>query len=453
MVNNVWYERKRLGSKTMIQKLILGILLSAMSMMTMADKVVEMDLGEIKIMSVGEVERVAVGNAKILSTSLLNNGQMLIIAESGGLTTLHIWYANGKEGDMEFHVREEDLKEVERLNTIEERAEEVRQLLSDIDDLTVRVIGGHIVLTGEMDERYEGPITTVKGTYTEVMDLTRRSKLDLPDDKMVLMDVKVTQFNRSYVENLGIQWDQLISGPSAGLALDGVNNRTFRGAAGLAPSFETNLPFRMTPAAGYFGIAAEITSRINLAVNDGQALILSQPKLAARSGGEATFLSGGEVPVVTTSNNGTNVEYKEFGISLTIKPEIDRNKVVHANVDVQVTSLGPDGAGGNPTFISKKTTADVSLKEKETLVLSGLIDENLQRSVHKLKGFAEIPILGVFFRNNTEDLDRKELVIFVTPTIHDQSSDFNGDYLNRQKEQVEKFFDYLGDSKGLDILD
>lgn len=434
-------------------KTLLILLLGWFACTCSAQQLVELDVGEIKIIQVGAVERVAVGNSNVISTSLLKTGQLLAIAEKEGITTLHIWLKNGKETDMEVQVGKKDVMKMRHEQGIGERADEVRQLVADIPGISVRIVGQHIVLTGLIDKTYEDNVNTIKGAFKEVMDLTRKQELDLPSEKMVLMDVIISQFSKDYIEKLGIDWDRVIAGPSAALGFDAVSNDTFRATEGAKISFADKLPVQNTPVAGFFGIASEITSRINFAVDNGYGLILAQPKLAARSGGKAHFLSGGEVPLVSTSVNGSTVEYKEFGISLNVEPTIDSHDLIHAKVETEITAITGSGAGGNPIFDSKKTDADLSLREGETIVISGLIDDNLRESVTKVKGLGEIPILGAFFRNNDVSASRKELVIFVTPSIHNSNSVKNRELLKMQKNDIKQFRKSAKNPHVLDILD
>ncbi len=434
-------------------RVLTGLFLGWLALACHAADVVEMDVGEIKILDVKPVERVAVGNAGVISTSLLNNGQLLAIAEKVGVSTLHIWYKNGEEADMEIQVGTKDVMKLRQERGITQRAEEVRDLLSDIPGVSVRVVGKHIVLSGLVDKSYEDVINTVRGAFTEILDLTRKEELNLPSEKMVLMDVIISQFSKDYIEKLGIDWDRVVAGPSAAVAYDAKGNDIFRAATGAAVSFSSALPTHMDPAQGYFGIVSEITSRINFAVDQGYGLILAQPKLAARSGGAAHFLSGGEVPLVSTSVNGSTVEYKEFGISLDVEPTIDHNDLIHAKVETEVTAITGSGAGGNPIFDSKKTSADLSLREGETIVISGLIDDNMREGVKKIKGLGNIPILGAFFRNNEINATRRELVIFVTPSIHDSNSPRNRELLELQRSDIRKFRSSVKSEQILEILE
>ena len=341
-------------------------------------------VGEIKIMAPGEVDRVAVGNAAVISTSLLKNGQLLVFGEAPGVTTLHLWLKNGQESELEFTVEKSDYQAainssvlrqkiaavqkllghvpgleiaqvgdrivlsgqydggyISLLTTVKTaypeildlslstKLAEVKQLVASIKGMDVHLVGKSIVLSGTVDTTYTDVIGTIKGTYLEVMDLTRKAVIDLPDDKMVLVNIKITEFNKSASDSLGINWSNNFAGPSAALAAEqGWGSARALGKPVLGNS---NLPgplAKINPATaqssfGYFGIATEITSRINLAINSGNAAILAKPRLVARSGGEAKFLTGVEVPIQIVTPTSASIEFKQFGILLNIKPTID----------------------------------------------------------------------------------------------------------------------------------
>ena len=441
----------------MIKKIYIGCLLfllacNACLAEDMAEDVIELYVGQIKILKVGNIKRLAVGNAKIASTSLLNNGQLLLIAESEGDSNIHIWFNNGDEKD--FTVRVD-----KQFGTLSDAAQEVQALLADVSGLKVRTVGDKIVLSGRVDSSNENAISTVAGIYPQIMDLTQKTDpkeydaLELPKNKMVFMNIKITEFNKNYLENLGINWDNPISGPAAAFALDASTNDIFR-VTPSTPSLGDLLPRSARSPLGYFGIAFEISSRINFAVNSGNALILAEPRLATRSGGEANFLAGGEIPLkVTNALGSSNVEFKEFGISLQIKPEVDQNDNIRASVSTEVSAVDNSVAvDGIPGFLTRKTSADISMRSGETLVISGLINQQASKDISGLKYLSDIPILGELFKSKTFRDNKSELVIFVTPTVFDADSDLNKAELERRKKGVEYTIDAI-DEDSLDIID
>jgi len=204
-------------------------------------------VGEMKIMTPGDIDRVAVGNANVISTSLLKNGQLLVFGEAPGVTTLHVWLKNGEEKQVEFTVDKSDysaavnssvlqqkLMAVRRLvnpingveinavgdrlvmtgqydgrftqqvaavkaaypelldMTLSTKLHEVRALVEDIEDITVKLVGDRIVLSGIVDDGYKDTLATIAGAYPEIMDLTVKEELRLPDEKMVLVNIRIT---------------------------------------------------------------------------------------------------------------------------------------------------------------------------------------------------------------------------------------------------------------------
>jgi pilus assembly protein CpaC len=498
----------------MIKNIFVACLLFFTTNICIAGEQIEIYLGEIKILELGDVERIAMGNPTMVSNSLINNGQLLLIGEAAGVSNLHIWFKDGSEGDYTIHVieapgnlvkRKEEVEAIlsdidgleigiigdkivlsglvafgheDTIKTVRETYEEivvninfaintlvrikmeVEELLADVVNLKVRIVGERIALSGEIDESYEEAITTVVVAFPQVMDLTRKGGgLDMqsPTNKMVLMNIKITEFNKNYSDTLGIAWQNSVAGPAAAFALDGATNSVFRPLQTASTTSLAGNPTGLTPgnaisSLGYFGIAAEISSRINLAVSSGNAVILAEPRLAARSGGEATFLAGGEFPIEISNINGTTVEFKQFGIQLNVKPTVDRDNNVRANVETELSAVDQSVAvNGIPGLITRKTTADVILASGETLVMSGLINQEFSKDTSGLKFLSEIPILGALFRSKTFRDKKSELVIFVTPSVFDGNSDINKEAIEHAREGIKSSIDTI-DEDDLNIV-
>jgi pilus assembly protein CpaC len=400
-------------------------------------------IGEIKILEVGAVERVAVGNGDLVSTSVLDNGQLLVIAEKEGDTGVHIWYNDGSESDLKVIVLKQDANR---------EVMELRTLLEGVGDIEVREVGQRVYLSGTIynnDEQGLAILDTVAKSFGDAINIVRKISPEAEDtifiqSKMVHMDVKITEFKVTDTTTLGIQWDTGIAGPSAGASAIGTNNSSLLGAA-----VETPLNFANAATGvgninslGFFGIATEIASRINLAVQNGNAILLAEPKLSARSGGSASFLVGGEVPIETSGALGsTNIEYKEFGILLDISPTVDAKNNILTLISTEVSAIDAalQSTNGTPGFATRKTETDISIRDGQTLVLSGLIDRDTSKTVDKFPFLGDIPVLGVLFRSTAYRNEDTELIIFVTPTVYDANSEFNQKKVDRRQEMIDMF--------------
>ena len=427
-----------------MKKIIITWFLVLSAFNTFATDQLSMFVGEIKILDVGAIDRIAVGKGDVLSTSMLDNGQLLILAEATGETTIHIWYTDGAESDLKVQILENDTNRV---------VTELRALLSDLGGVTIKQVGQKIFLTGTLN-CYAGQetcaeteaVNTILTAYPDVINLTRTQQQRLPNilpsNKMVSMDVKITEFNTNKLSTLGIDWSDVIAGPFAGYAHNWIGNDSFSGStqAGLTPGITGNIGTNVSSALGTFGLATEITSIINLLVTSGDAIILAQPKLSSRSGGNADFVAGGEIPVVTSGGLGTtNVEYKPFGILLNISPVVDDENNIFATVSTEVSAVDQSIAQDPPGFITRKTSTEVSMHDGETLVMSGLISRDINETVDKFPILGDIPILGALFRSTDWQNRLTELVIFVTPTVFDAKSQFNRDRVNRHGELIDTF--------------
>ena len=426
--------------------IVLGFLL--ISMTSHATESIMVFIGEIKILEVGDVDRVAVGNGKLLSTSMLDNGQLLILAEAAGETTLHIWYSDGAESDLKISIVEKDAG---RLML------ELQELVSHVGDVEVKKIGERIYLTGTIYDIDVPKLDLIKGEYQGVIDLTQIQTAPpppilLPADKMVFINVKFAELRGGLDKNLGVAWDQIIAGPIAAVNYDLEDNNSFRAEdPNNAPAFVAGaLGVRIAGPLGFLGLASQINSAINLLVASRNAIILAEPTLSTRSGGKASFLAGGEVPVISSGSLGsTDVEYKEFGILLEIEPIVGHDNTIFAKITTESSAIDPDRPGGGntpPGFITRRTSTDVRMKDGETLVMSGLIDRKLSEIITKIPFLGDLPIIGAFFRNTVTDNDDNDLVIFVTPTVveNDVVSQHNQDLIDKRQRMIDSYKESTG---------
>ena len=119
--------------------LLAGLMIATGSQASSKD--LDLFIGEAKILYIGNIDRVAVGNGSLLSTSITKSGQLIVLPEAAGDTNLHIWKNTGQEEDIKVRIRE--------TNSSRETAE-IRDLLKGIPNVTVRELGGHTILEGEL---------------------------------------------------------------------------------------------------------------------------------------------------------------------------------------------------------------------------------------------------------------------------------------------------------------
>ena len=205
----------------------------------------------------------------------------------------------------------------------------------------------------------------------------------------------------------------------------GMGKNFFLGSPNLL--FPTPSTFKLPVSADQFNIGfggGRVSAMINALESSGFAYTLARPSLVAMSGQSATFLAGGEIPIpVPSSGSDTiSIEYKEFGIRLTLTPTvIDRNRI-SLKVAPEVSELDYTNALviqsiKVPALTIRRTDTTVSLADGESFVISGLISSNNTTNISKFPGLGDIPILGAFFRDSSVNRQDKELLMIVTPHL------------------------------------
>ncbi|MDP5030416.1 MAG: type II secretion system secretin GspD [Paraglaciecola sp.] len=156
---------------------------------------------------------------------------------------------------------------------------------------------------------------------------------------------------------------------------------------------------------------------------DTNSNVLATPHLTTLDNEEAFFIVGQEVPIITGSTTGSNnanpfqsVDRKEVGIKLKVTPQINEGDAVQLTIEQEVSSLS--GATSVDVLINKREIkTSVIVDDGGTIVLGGLIDEDVQESISKVPLLGDIPILGNLFKSTTTSKRKRNLMVFIRPTI------------------------------------
>ncbi|MEP1385106.1 MAG: type II secretion system secretin GspD [Paraglaciecola sp.] len=157
--------------------------------------------------------------------------------------------------------------------------------------------------------------------------------------------------------------------------------------------------------------------------SDTNANILATPHLTTMDNEEAYFIVGQEVPIITGSTTGTNnanpfqsIDRQEVGIKLKVTPQINEGDAVQLLIEQEVSSLS--GATSVDIITNKREIkTSVIVDDGGTIVLGGLIDEDVQESVSKVPLLGDIPIIGHLFKSTTTSKAKRNLMVFIRPTI------------------------------------
>lgn len=165
---------------------------------------------------------------------------------------------------------------------------------------------------------------------------------------------------------------------------------------------------------------------LNLLRADQDSDILSTPSGVALDNEEATLLVGQVIPITTGESLGANnitpfrtTAREEVGITLEFKPQINEQDSVALSIRVEVSSIAGAQLPNSNDLITNKSEiqSTVLADDKEIIVLGGLIKEEIEESVNKVPILGDIPLLGRIFRSSAESIDKRNLMVFLRPTI------------------------------------
>ena len=153
------------------------------------------------------------------------------------------------------------------------------------------------------------------------------------------------------------------------------------------------------------------------------AKVLAEPNLLVKSGQKGEFLAGSKIPYTTLVSTGgtstTSIVFETVGVKLNFAPVVMENGNIALNIDpAEVSSIaGTLQVNGYPIIDTRTIRTFAELKDGESLVLAGLLDEEHIKTMSKVPILGDIPILGALFRSTQDDLKEKELVFFITPKV------------------------------------
>nr|MDP9173496.1 hypothetical protein [Planctomycetota bacterium] len=171
-----------------------------------------------------------------------------------------------------------------------------------------------------------------------------------------------------------------------------------------------------------------LSATFHILQKQGKLDVLSRPYILTSDNQEANILVGQEVPFITesrldTNNNTINtIQYQSIGIILDVIPHINPDGLVIMDVAPQISSLTgqtvPIQAGVNaPVFENRSANSRVGVKDGETIVIGGLMQDQKTQTVEKVPIVGDLPLIGPLFQHNNVDKTKTELLIFLTPHV------------------------------------
>lgn len=252
----------------------------------------------------------------------------------------------------------------------------------------------------------------------------------------VLVEAIIIEVTDSRAKELGVQW--LFQGEDSGTTpVGGVNFSGGASGTGSTPGIVSLLAGDDVAAAAASGIkgaaiglgkisdgAFSFASLVTALASDTESNILSTPSLLTLDNEEASILVGQEIPVVTgstASSTNTNpfqtITRQEVGIKLLFTPQINEGDAVQLNIEQEVSSLSPSTDAADVITNKRTISTTVLVNDGATIVLGGLIDDQVSEQSAKVPLLGDIPILGRLFRSDSTSKVKSNLMVFIRPTI------------------------------------
>ena len=376
--------------------------------------VLTVEEGTHRLLRQSAVRRVAVGNPGIADVALISPSELLITGKTQGVTSLLLWF-KGSARTSAFKIV---VTEVEN------------PLLGAESD--PELIGAQV-----SEERLDGQFSNLEShakaralAGTEAADTSR---VQLPNQ--VLTEIRIAEISKSTLKQFGFNLLLNRLDGSVAVSRPGSLSGATLGAPANGPEPFT-APVVFESASGFlplqnaFNIVLGNATRnvlgfLSVLENQGLVRTLAEPSLVASSGQTASFLAGGEFPIPVSqggTSGGIAIEYKEFGVRLSLTPTVLARERISLRVAPEVSELdfsaGVTVAGTSvPALAVRRTDTVVELADGESFVISGLISRNMMANVDKIPFLSDIPILGAFFRSSRYDREERELVMVVTPHL------------------------------------
>ena len=367
-----------------INKTLGGLLLLMFSHACLA---LDIDVNKTKEYRVDfDIDTVVIGSPDVADFRVGGEHNIYIFGKTSGQTNIII---NGKQGE----ARTLPIS----VNDFRGQATVINTLLANEGFKEVKAIdmGNSLTISGTVSTSED--IDYIKDLVQEYFSEEQiKYSLFTQKNQQIKIRVTVAEVSKEVTETLGIDWGQgAVSSNGSDLTISG----------GLYSSMVKGMSFNS------LGIAINALAKNNL------ANVLTTPSLTVTNGKTASFHGGGQIPIFQRSENGSTVEWKDYGVKLNFAPVINTDASISMDVTVESSQIGGYYKYENtelPTINTRNVATSVRMRDGESFVLGGLIDNNQAQYVNKVPGLSDIPMFGALFKSIGFNSGRSELVIFAT---------------------------------------
>lgn len=375
--------------------------------------------------------------------------QILINGKKVGSTNLIVWDTSGETAFFDVIVSEE--------SRLEDLAKQIKAA-SPKDDISVELANDTIVLSGHAKNQHTiekvvrlaqayAVASEIKTTTTHSGGVAKETiessgkvinHIVVREAQQVLLEVRVAQLDKSKLKEFGLStlvkgrdgegFTNLVGAPSGPVEtenyIDMLAKTKAEGIAGNIPGLSAITPLDPFQI-GVSHFTSGIGAVLKALTSKGYAKVLAEPNLTVRSGEKGKFHVGTRYPIQTVTGAGANasvsIYYEEIGIRLNFAPTVLETGTIRLKIDpAEVSSITDFVRLENlvaPIIDARTVTTSVDLKEGESLILAGLLSEDMKKNISKIPLLGDVPILGALFRSTSDELRERELVFFITPKL------------------------------------
>lgn len=356
------------------------------------------------------IDTVFIANPDIADYQVLKGNRLVVFGKKVGSTALLILDADGKTIDDKTLVVNKSLAHIRQ------------QLLIRFPNQSIDILnlGDQVVLSGTVpsEQMRQDVYRLVGELLNKEVTIDRRrwetddktfdlrfltehryqgivNNIEVDEVKQVNVKLTVAEVSHSFMRQLGFRWGSV---NAEGVFL---GNGQFLDMIGNISS-------------------SDIARYISAADDDNMGQVLAEPNLSVISGETASFLAGGEMPIVTILNDTQSITYKEFGIRLELAAEVLKDDKINLSMQPEVSAIDSQVAQNTlniPAFKTRRARTTVQLGDGESFVLGGLLNSEEREALSKIPLIGDIPVLGALFRHTTMERQKTELIIVATVNL------------------------------------
>jgi general secretion pathway protein D len=246
---------------------------------------------------------------------------------------------------------------------------------------------------------------------------------DRPEPE-VMLEIEIMEVKRSRLLELGLQWPNQLS-----VLTPEVIPKTIVGPSGEIVTEQVErsvLTIESLRNINSGDIAVSPNPAVTFRKDTGDANILANPRIRVKNKEKAKIHIGDKVPVITSNVTSTgvtseSVSYLDVGLKVDVEPQVHLEGDVGIRVGLEVSSIVQQIKTNTGSVVyqlgSRNASTVLRLKDGETQVLAGLIADEERNAATKVPGLGDLPLLGRLFSNNSDQLQKTEIVLMITPRI------------------------------------